>query len=192
MRGIISSNNTVKKSLLILIIMLFVFSLSAQRNTKWARPVESVTITNFFQVDDGVYRCGQPDAQGFVELEEMGIKEVLNLRNFHSDFNLAKDTKLVLHRVRMSASNSNYNELVRALRIIKNREGPIVIHCWHGSDRTGIVIALYRLVFQDWTKEEAVDELINGGYGYHSIYKNIIIFIQDVDIIMLKEAVFLQ
>ncbi|MDR0447659.1 MAG: tyrosine-protein phosphatase [Treponema sp.] len=171
------------------IAVLFVFSLYAQRNIQWASPVESSHVKNFYKIDEGVYRSAQPNTKAFAELEKMGISEILNLRYYFSDRNPARNSSLILHQVKMHAGNSKWEELVKALRIIKNRKGPIVIHCWHGSDRTGIVCALYRLVFQDWTKEEAIDELENGGYGYHSgVYSNIKTFIQNVDVATLKNA----
>ena len=179
-----------KKLLVLLIATLFVFGLWAQRNSRWAVPVEARYVSNFYKIDEGVYRCSQPDARAFAELEGMGIKEVLNLRNFHNDRTLAQNTNLTLHLVRMNAGDSDWNKLAEALKIIKNRRGPIVIHCWHGSDRTGIVCALYRLVFQGWTKEAAIDELENGGYGYHAVYDNIKTFIRNVDVERLKAAVF--
>lgn len=154
----------------------------AQRKATWAQPVESKYIENFYKVDEGVYRSGQPSAEAFKEMEQMGIKEVLNLRNYHSNKDEAEGTSLKLNRVAMNAHSSEWDKLVEALRIIKNRKGPIVIHCWHGSDRTGLVVALYRLVFQSWTKEEALDELEHGGYGYHTIYGNIKTFIRNVDV----------
>ena len=181
----------IKKLLVLLTATLFVLNLWAQRNSSWAVPVESKYISNFYKIDEDIYRCAQPDAKAFAELETIGIKEVLNLRNFHSDKGLAKNTKLALHRVKMTAGKSDWEKLVNALRIINSRKGPIVIHCWHGSDRTGIVCALYRIIFQDWTKEAAIDELRNGGYGYHVVYDNIITFIQNADIEKLKTEVFM-
>jgi protein-tyrosine phosphatase len=62
---------------------------------------------------------------------------------------------------------------VEALRIIRVAAKPLVIHCWHGSDRTGIVCAAYRIVFQDWTPAAALDEMVNGGYGYHAMFANL-------------------
>lgn len=162
---------------------------AAQRKAAWAQPVESKHIENFYKVDKGVYRSGQPSAEAFKEMEQLGIKEVLSLRNFHSDKDEAKGTNLKLNRVAMSASDSDWDELVEAVRIIKNRKGPIVIHCWHGSDRTGLVVALYRLIFQNWTKEEALDELEHGGYGYHTVYGNIKTFIRNVDVEEFKKEV---
>ncbi len=177
------------RQFLILLMISCVLPLSAQRNNKWANPVASGYVENFFKVDEGVYRCAQPGADAFAELESAGIREVLNLRNFHDDYKNAKQTQLTLHRVRMRAGNPDREKMVEALQVIKNRKGPIVIHCWHGSDRTGVVIALYRIVFQGWTKGEAIDELENGGYGYHSIFSDIKTFIREVDVEALKKSV---
>jgi protein tyrosine/serine phosphatase len=164
-------------------------SASAQRKDVWAQPVKSKHIENFYKIDNGVYRSGQPSAEAFKEMEQLGIKEILNLRNFHSDNDEAKETNLQLNRVAMNASSSEWGKLVEAVRIIKNRKGPIVIHCWHGSDRTGLVAALYRIVFQNWTREQALDELENGGYGFHTIYGNIKTFIRNMDVEEFKKEV---
>ena len=75
---------------------------------------------------------------------------------------------------------------------MKNAEGPVLIHCWHGSDRTGLVSALYRIVSQGWSKEDAIDELMHGGYGHHSLYKNIPEFIRHADVEEIKRQVFAQ
>ena len=176
-----------KKSLLLVLFIASVFSLWANRNVQWATPVKSTYVKNFYRVDNGIYRCAQPDKKAFAELEKLGIKEVLNLRNYHDDKEKAENTRLKLHRVKMNAGEPNYDDVLAALRIIKERKGDIVIHCWHGSDRTGLVVAMYRIVFQGWEKEVAIDELVNGNYGYHSIYKDILTFIRSVDIEKLKQ-----
>lgn len=172
-----------------LVFCLLAIGGQAQQNKQWATPVESKHIENFYRVDDGVYRSGQPTAAAFREMEQLGIKEVLNLRNYHSDKDEAEGTNIKLHRVAMTAHSSEWDKLVEALRIIKNRKEPIVIHCWHGSDRTGLVVALYRLVFQGWTKEEALYELENGGFGYHKVYGNIKTFIRNMDVEAFKNDV---
>jgi len=45
-------------------------------------------------------------------------------------------------------------------------------------------------VFQNWSKEEAIEELMNGGYGYHAMYKNIPEFIRAADIESIRQRVF--
>jgi protein tyrosine/serine phosphatase len=63
------------------------------------------------------------------------------------------------------------------------------VHCWHGSDRTGCIIALYRILNQGWSKEQAIDEMVYGGYGFKSRYVNIIRYIKDADIEKIRNQV---
>ncbi len=173
----------------LLLSFVFAFNLSAQRNPQWAVPVDAKIVENLFRIDSGVYRCAQPDAAAFSELKQMGVKEVLSLRFWHGNDKHAAGTGLTLHRVKMMAGNCDWDKVVEALRIIKDRKGPIVIHCKHGSDRTGLITAMYRIVFQEWSKEAAIEELENGGYGFHTIYANIPSFIRNADIEVLKKKV---
>jgi len=178
----------------VLLLALWVSTLYAAeqqaRSTKWAQPIETDQLQNFYKLDDTVYRSEQPDRTGFEYLKSFGVKNVLNLRDHHRDDSKARGTGLNLYRVEMSAGKITTDEVVEALRIIRQSEGPIVIHCWHGSDRTGTVSALYRLVFHNWSKKEAIEELMNGGYGYHAMYKNIPAFIRAANIDDIKRRVF--
>ncbi len=178
----------------ILILALWVTTLHAAeqqaRSDKWALPIETGQFQNFYKLDDKVYRSEQPDRKGFEYLKSIGIMNVLNLRDHHKDDAKAKGTGLTLYRVEMSAGTITTDEVIAALRIIRLSEGPIVVHCRHGSDRTGTVSALYRIIFQNWSKEEAIEELMQGGYGYHAMYKNIPEFIRSADIENIKQRVF--
>lgn len=160
------------------------------RPETWAAPVLSKNLGNWHRLDEKVYRAAQPSRKGFEEAVKLGIKNVLNLRDNHSDDAKTKGLKIKTYRVEMEADDINEKDLIKALRIIKNSDGPIVIHCWHGSDRTGLLCASYRIVFQNWTKEAATDELVNGGFGYHAIYKNIKQWIKSTDVEALKKKVF--
>ena len=164
---------------------------TASRPARWATPVRSAHLKNFYKIDDKVYRSAQPDKEGFRELKTLGIRSVLSFRDYHSDDD-GKDSGITLHRVKMEAGDIEGEKAVEALRIIHNAEGPVLIHCWHGSDRTGLVSALYRIVFQGWSKEDAIDELMLGGYGYHSLYKNIPEFIRQADIDAIRKQVLVQ
>ncbi len=137
-----------------------------------------------------MYRSAQPDEEGFAYLQALGVKNILNLRDNHKDDPGPNKPGLNLYRVPMDAGKIQAADVIAALRFIKQSEGPVLIHCWHGSDRTGTISALYRIVFQNWSKEEALDELMHGGFGYHSIYKNIPEFIRQADIMKIKQTVF--
>jgi tyrosine-protein phosphatase SIW14 len=160
----------------------------SQRPLAWAAPIPSGHLRNFYKIDDKVYRSAQPDRIGFQELSTLGIRNVLSLREYHSDDD-GKDLGLNLYRVKMEAGEITTEKVVEALRIIRKAEGPILIHCWHGSDRTGLVSAMYRIVFQGWTREDAIEELMRGGYGYHSLYRNIPEFIRQADIETIRKEV---
>ncbi len=156
------------------------------RPATWAQPVAAEHLKNFYRLDGKVYRSAQPNKKSFRELQGLGIRNVLSFRDYHSDDD-GKKFGLNLYRVRMEAGDIRLDQVIEALRIIKGSHGPILIHCWHGSDRTGLVSALYRIVFQGWSKDDAIDELMHGGYGYHELYKNIPEFIRQVDINLIQQ-----
>lgn len=174
------------KRILILLTILWttfqIASMAQEQNNDTISPLE-----NFHKVDEGVYRSGQPNTSSFQWLEENNFKEVLNLRRYHSDNDEAKYTNLKLHRIKVRASRVKEKHLLQAMRIIRDRKGNILIHCHHGSDRTGAVIATYRIIYQGWTKEDAIKEMKEGNYGFHGIYRNLPKLIQNLDIEKFKE-----
>ena len=147
-------------------------------------------LKNFYRIGDGVYRSDQPSAACFRELEKFGIKEVLNLRNRHNDRDEARDTSIRLHHLRTRATQLSLDDLITALQIIHDRQGPLLFHCWHGSDRTGAVAAMYRMVFQHVPKQHAIDEMVEGIFGFHMIFDNIIDTIDEADIEHIRQELF--
>ena len=89
----------------------------------------------------------------------------------------------------MSAGSFTDAEIINSLRLIKNVTKPILIHCRYGADRTGVVMAMYRIIFANWTKEQALDELENGNYGFNIRYDNIPAYIKNADIASIKKLV---
>jgi len=174
-----------KKAVILLLIMFSSVALAELRvrPTEWAQPLIGSSLDNIYQVDDGVFRSEQPDDSEFKEIFNLGVKEVLNLREYHSDDGEAEGLDLDLHRIRIATGSISEGDVIEALQIISNRSGPILVHCWHGSDRTGAIIASYRVVIEGWSKEKAIEELADGGYGYHSsVYPNIVELIKDLDV----------
>lgn len=169
--------------------IIFSFSVFAQGVKAEKIILPGGELNNLYKIDSGVYRSEQPSHAAFKALEEYGIGEVLNLRNRHSDDDEAAGTNVKLHRVKMKAHSVNEEQLIRALRIIKNRKTPIVIHCHHGSDRTGAVCAFYRIVYQNVSKEDAIREMTEGGFGFHRIYRNLIRKIKEADIEQVRKKV---
>jgi protein-tyrosine phosphatase len=90
----------------------------------------------------------------------------------------------------MRAEHIVTEDVVAALRVMTDPAAqPVLVHCKHGSDRTGVVVAAYRIVVQGWSKEDAIRELRDGGYGFHGIFFNIPEFLRDLDVAKVRQAV---
>lgn len=157
------------------------------RPDTWATEVDVTGLHNVYQVSPQLYRSEQPDEEAFAQMEEMGLKSVLNLRGSQTDRDPAESTDLDLYLVEMSAGNVTEDQLLEAMEVIRDADSPVLVHCWHGSDRAGAVVATYRIVFQDWSKEAAIDEFKNGGFGYHKFfYPNLMDVLEDLDVARMK------
>jgi protein tyrosine phosphatase (PTP) superfamily phosphohydrolase (DUF442 family) len=154
----------------------------------WAKPVADTHLENFYQVSPMLYRSAQPYVDNFRELQQRGIGEVLDLRLYHKDVPAA-DTSLTLQHVPLFASELDPQRIVTALQVIANARKPVLVHCLHGSDRTGAVVALYRIVCQGWSKQQALAEMEQGNFGYHPVFSNIPDFINNADVESIRQQV---
>ncbi len=161
---------------------------STNRPASWAQPIELSGVGNLYKVSDTLYRSEQPTEEGMKNLKQMGIKTIVNLRSFHSDRDEIANTGLDNDHIYMKAWHPERQDFVRFLKIAIDPENqPVLVHCQHGSDRTGTVCAVYRIAVQDWTKEEALEEMTEGGYGFHEIWQDLPKFIEDLDIDTLRK-----
>ena len=112
------------------------------------------------------------------------------MRTFHSDIDEIGSTGLLNERLYVKYWHIEDEDVIKVMKILANKEnGPYLIHCWKGADRTGLMCAMYRIIYQGWTKEEAIDEMVNGGFGFHPKWTNIINYIRSADIDKLKKAI---
>ncbi len=151
-------------------------------------PLELAGCSNLYKVSDRLYRGAQPEADGFKELKKLGVKTILNLQSSHSDSKLLEGAGLDYVHIRMQLWDAEYDEIKQALQIITDKsKQPVFVHCKHGADRTGMVIAAWRLVEDDWTKEEAIEEMTKGPFGFHKIWRGLPKFIRNLDVEKLKK-----
>jgi protein tyrosine/serine phosphatase len=88
----------------------------------------------------------------------------------------------------MKAWHPEEEDVVRFLQIVTNpKRSPVIVHCQHGADRTGTMCAIYRVAVQGWSKEEALKEMTQGGFGFHGIWENLIRWINGLDIEEIKK-----
>jgi protein tyrosine/serine phosphatase len=160
------------------------------RPETWAQPVLLAGVPNFHRISDHVYRSAQPDEQGFKNLEKFGIRTVISLRHNNDDEDEAEGTSLRLVRIKINTWNIDDEHVVRVMRILGKKEnGPFLIHCKHGADRTGLMTAMYRMLEQNWTPQDALMELVDGGYGYHSMWRGIPKYVKSANLARLRELI---
>jgi protein-tyrosine phosphatase len=153
-----------------------------------AKAVEKPGLPNCYKVSDDLYRGARPTAEGFKELKKLGVKTIVNLQSFHSDRDNIGDTNLAYEHIYMKAWNAEDEEIVRWLQIITNKDRtPVFVHCKHGADRTGTMVAIYRIAIQGWSKEDALKEMKDGPFGHHKIFKNLRNYIKELDIAAMKK-----
>jgi len=155
---------------------------------KWAERLEVPGAPNLHRVTETLYRGAQPNAEGMRELKKLGVKTVVNLRSFHSDRGEIGDTGLAYEHIYMKAWNAEEEEVVRFLQIVTDSaRTPVFVHCRHGADRTGMMCAIYRVAVSGWTKDEAIREMKEGGFGHHKVWRNLVKYIEELDVERVKE-----
>jgi tyrosine-protein phosphatase SIW14 len=121
-------------------------------------------LPNFHKVNETLYRGAQPHRGGLKKLSELGIKTVINLRGESEDTQKeqaeAEASGMRYFNIPMPALGRPTDEQVeRALAVIDARENwPVFVHCQRGADRTGVIVAVYRILRDQWTAEQAIDE----------------------------------
>lgn len=158
------------------------------RPANWAVKLERPHLSNLYQVTTNLYRGAQPDARGMKELKAMGVKTVVNLRGLHSDKDELLGTGLKQGRLHMEPWHTDDDDVVRFLKLATDTNNvPVFVHCQRGADRTGLVCAMYRITVCGWTKEEAIRELKEGGFGFNPAWKNIVRYIEKADVEKIKQ-----
>jgi tyrosine-protein phosphatase SIW14 len=150
------------------------------------------SIPNFTSVKEStLYRGGQPSLKGLEELMKEGIGVVVNLRARNRDKKaILKFTKEKMHSIHLPIFPFYPTEdsVVHFLKIFKKVQCPVYVHCFHGTDRTGLMCAMYRIVFEGWKKSDAIVEMKSK--GFHFWQRSILSFIENANIEELKRKVF--
>ncbi|WLH95971.1 tyrosine-protein phosphatase [Pseudomonas hefeiensis] len=156
-------------------------------SSEWARPVEKRY--NLYQMSPALYRSALPDAEALPLLTRLNIGTVITFLP-ESDANWLSTPGVKQVQLPYRTNHVDDSDILAALRAIQVAEadGPVLMHCKHGSDRTGLVAAMYRVVVQGWSKEEALNEMTEGGFGNNPHFKDGIRYMMRADIEKLRIA----
>ena len=166
-------------TVLLPIALLAVDCFAAGRPVTWAEKLACPGVPNLHRVDAKLYRSAQPTTAGMTNLVALGVKTIVNLRDNHSDSDEIGGLPLAARRIEIFTGNPKVEQVKEFFAIMDDTNAvPVLVHCQHGADRTGTMCALYRIVRQGWKVEDAIAEMKDGDYGYHSIWFNLPRFIR--------------
>lgn len=140
----------------------------------------AVHVKNFGQVDSHVYRGAEPSPVGLEELAAMGVKTVVDLRESSEATGFEKDAAQKLGikywNIPFKPMSAPTGEQVqRVLSLLTGGTDPVFVHCRRGKDRTGTVVACYRIQHDGWNNRKALDEA--NRYGMSSLERGMRSFI---------------
>jgi tyrosine-protein phosphatase SIW14 len=129
-------------------------------------------LPNFGRVTENLYRGGQPTSEGFNELRAMGVGMVVNFREDRAETEREKreieSLGMKYTGIPWSASDEPSSvQIVEFLDLIRdNPNTKIFVHCRRGADRTGVMIAAYRIAVEHRPVAEAVSEMHRFHYDW--------------------------
>lgn len=120
-------------------------------------------ILNFGQVNSNVFRGAWPDAAGVRSLQALGIRSILDLRMPSADITreaaLTRASGMVYTNLPLRGfSRPTDAQISACLTNLASLPGPVFVHCEHGCDRAGTIIACYRIQHDQWTGTDALHE----------------------------------
>ena len=160
---------------------------ASARPSEWAQPIDPHY--NLYEITPTLYRSRQPDADAQPLLKKLGVVTVVDFIR-ENDSKWLSDPAVAQVQIPLQTVHVDDADMIQSLRAIQSAQekGPVLIHCKHGQDRTGLVSAMYRIVVQGWRKQAALDEMQHGGFGDGDNLKHGIDYINKVDVDALKTA----
>lgn len=144
-------------------LMLLSATAFAQNTTTYAQ------LPRFQQVSDKLFRSGQPRAGGVARLRELGINTIINLRGASSSTRKeeAEARAVGLNYFNIALPNWGRPQDSRVARILDliaaPQNGRVLVHCKDGVDRTGTIVAVYRMMHEGWSSQDALAEAERNG-----------------------------
>lgn len=135
-------------------------------------------LKNVGRVAPGIYRGAQPEEDGYTTLKQMGIRTVINLRNAHDERKEVEGAGMHYLEFPMRMFGEvNERSVQYAIKAMSDSSNhPVFLHCKLGQDRTGIVVAVYRLE-EHWALKQAEAEMQD--YGFNDIWVHLMRYVRN-------------
>ena len=126
-------------------------------------------LKNFAQVSRNLYRAAAADKVGYLQLKAYGVRTIVDLRQAHTDRLHLKGLGFNYVWLPTNPAKIDDDEVADFLHLARNPDlQPLLVHCAAGSDRTGTMVAVYRVMEQGWPVEQAAQELPR--FGFHQVW----------------------
>lgn len=133
----------------------------------------AVGMKRFFELSPSLYRGAVPSKDDLAALKQWGIKTIIDfqMRPNPKEKEIADglgihyiDIPWTAHLNKAMAFHYIHTVSVKFLEILSVRENlPVYVHCYHGRERTGTMIAVYRMAIENWSYKKARDEMLSFG-----------------------------
>jgi tyrosine-protein phosphatase SIW14 len=139
---------------------------------RFAKRIEGASgVTYAAEVSPTLLRGGMPSAEGIAWLKARGVRTIVSLRHYHGvrESRAVRAAGLRYEGIRLESTDAPEPEQVeRFMAIVTDPAAqPVYLHCLHGVDRTGAMVALYRMEIEGWTASDALAEMQH--FGPHAI-----------------------
>ncbi|HEV2615408.1 MAG TPA: dual specificity protein phosphatase family protein [Candidatus Acidoferrales bacterium] len=154
-----------------------------------AKKIRLAGVPNFGEVAPTLFRGAQPSDLGFQSLAKLGINIIVDFRglNLNQERHEAAAHNMKLIVLSWDCRNPSDKIAADFLRILnQNRGKKVFVHCYQGVDRTGAMVAVYRMAEEGWTEPEAMNEMRTFGYAFmhrlwcHALSRYVSKFPQDM------------
>jgi tyrosine-protein phosphatase SIW14 len=132
----------------------------------FAQKIQIDGLRNTAKVNDFLYRGSQPEEDGVTALKEIGVSLIVDLRKERQGLASAERRRaeavgMRVLNIRASGwSPPKDQEIAQFFDVLQKRPRErVYVHCWLGDDRTGVFIATYRMAFEKWPADKALEEM---------------------------------
>lgn len=138
-----------------------------------SKPYSDNPVSHFGEVEKGFYRGGAPkNLDDMKAIKKLGIKTVINLQysksKIASENAWAKSLGMQSISIPLPGFGAPSDADVAKIQALLKNESlrPLLLHCAHGEERTGLQTALYRVNVNGWSPQRAYSEW--KAYGFHT------------------------